>query len=174
MPTFDESGLRLTLPEGAWFRFERMDGYNDLKPYAVSEMDFGWWHDPEQVFVLLEVKDYSVHEAQQDLRAKMIAKGRDCIVMLHAAWHGTSDIGRRLCAALPEPCRVPRRLQIRFVIKVGAGLPTELLTTYADHVQNAVRKYANLLGIRCGVAVLDHHKAIQKGLVSPIPPPPAG
>ena len=181
MPPFEESGLRVTLPEVGSFRFSACATYHRLSGRQVTEMDVGWWDEARQAIYLLEIKDYSRHEAKKDLRSNLIAKGRDCLVMLHASWRDVSDVGRALLRELPERCRTPQRLRLFFVLKDGdAGHAKELIPAIKDDLENHIKAYAELLGMgRLDVVLLDHVKAIEKGLpitviepLAPVPPPP--
>lgn len=66
----------------------------------------------------------------------------------------------------PERCRTPQKLRLFFVLKVGpGGLSREQLTPIKDGLQSHIKAYAELLGIRgLIVFLLDHEKAIEKGL----------
>jgi hypothetical protein len=59
MPIYEESGLRITLPNGENFRFQDFPSYKKLNGKNLSEMDFGWWDATKNTLFLLEVKDYS-------------------------------------------------------------------------------------------------------------------
>ncbi len=166
MPPFEESGLRVTLPEEGSFRFSECPTYQRISGRNVSEMDVGWWEEKWQAIVLLEIKDYSTQLPRKDLMSSLLAKGRDCLVMLHAVWHGVSAIGKTLGADLPERCRQPQRLVLYFVLKVGTGMTAkELLVNIKESLENHVNAYAEVLGMRrITVILLDHEKAIAKGL----------
>ncbi|MEO5727999.1 MAG: hypothetical protein ABI134_09775, partial [Byssovorax sp.] len=61
MPTFPpESGLLVSLPDGAWFRFQDCATYRRLNGRSLKEMDFGYWHEMHRCIVLLELKDYFI------------------------------------------------------------------------------------------------------------------
>ena len=92
MPPFEESGLRVTPPEGCSFRFEDCTTYRRLSGQRVSEMDVGWWDEAHQVIRLLELKDYSVRPPSGVLLPGLVAKGRDCLVMLHRSEEHTSEL----------------------------------------------------------------------------------
>jgi hypothetical protein len=59
MPIYEESGLRIELPDGDSFRFQDCSGYKSLSGKNLSEMDFGWWDSAKNILWLLDVKDYS-------------------------------------------------------------------------------------------------------------------
>jgi hypothetical protein len=174
MPIFEESGLRVALPAEGSFRFADIAAYRRVSGQAVSEMDVGWL-DRDRL-ILLELKDYSEHESRQDLRAKLVAKGRDSLVMLHAVWRDLGDFARALGSELPPGCRAPQKLLLVFVLKTGAaGVPGMGLRSLKEDVQSHISAYAEILGVRSLIVLLlDHHKAIEKGLVSLVEPPPAG
>jgi hypothetical protein len=166
VPSFDESGLRVTLPEGCSFRLEDCRAYQRLGGRQVSEMDFGWWDDGRQAIQLLELKDYSTRTPSFELLPKLVAKGRDCLVMLHAVWQSLSDTARALGAELPERCRAPQKLRLFFVVKTGTGgLSRVDILPLKDSLESHIKAYAELLGVRgLIVFLLDHDKAIEKGL----------
>jgi hypothetical protein len=59
MPIFQESGLRITLPDGECFRFQDCPSYKTLNGKNFSEIDFCWWDSTKNTLWLLELKDYS-------------------------------------------------------------------------------------------------------------------
>lgn len=161
----EESGFRIIVPRDASFRFADSTAYRQLGGRRVSEMDVGYWDEAHQWISLLEVKDFSVHEPLKALLPKLVAKGRDSLVMLHAVWHDLSDIARALRGDLPDPCRSPKKVRLLFVLRVGAGFSREQLLPIKDDVEHQIKAYAELLGFsRIIVAVMDHEKAVEKGL----------
>jgi hypothetical protein len=172
MEPFVESGLCFTPPGPHCFRFADCAAYKQISGRRVSEMDVGYWDERHRILVLLELKDYSTHEVKRDLRANLLQKGRDCLVMLHAAWAELGDRARSLRQHLPEQARTRQKLHLYFVLKIGEnGMPKELLGPQKDELRNQINAYADLLGMgRLEVLVIDHHKAIEKGLPLSLPP----
>lgn len=86
----NESGLRVELPDGtAFFRLGECRAFDLVRHGRMHEMDVGWWDEPAQATFLVEIKDYSVRKPSREILGNLIAKGRDCLVMLHAAWCGS-------------------------------------------------------------------------------------
>jgi hypothetical protein len=166
MPSFEESGLRVALPDEGSFRLSACRTYQGISGRRVSEMDFGWWDEAKQSISLLEIKDYSTRQPARDLLSHLVPKGRDWLVMLHAVWRDASDLARALREDLPEHCRTPQKLRLFFVLKVApGGLPREHLPAINSALADHIQAYAELLGIRgLVVLLLDHEKAIEKGL----------
>jgi hypothetical protein len=165
MEPFEESGLRFTPPGPICFRFADCSTYRRLSGQAVSEMDICWWDAAKELLVLLELKDYSVHTTSRELVPKLVAKGRDCLVMLHAAWNELGDLAKNLRIELPQGCREKRVVRLYFMLKVGDGLTREALAPMKDKLEADIKAYAALLGIwPLRVFLLDHHTAIRHHL----------
>ena len=166
MEPFEESGLRFTPPSSACFRFADCETYRRMNGRQLSEMDVGYWDEPHQAIVLLELKDYASREPARALVPKLVAKGRDCLVMLHAVWTELGDTARDLRHEMPEAFHMQQKLRLFFVLKAGAeGISKEALTPMRGQLENAIKAYAELLGIRSLVVLLlDHEGAIRRGL----------
>lgn len=166
MEPFNESGLRFTPPTQVCFRFSDGPTYKRLCGRAISEMDVCWWDEAKQTLFLLELKDYSAREPARELLPKLVAKGRDCLVMLNAACGEGSDAARQLRSELPEACGRRQKLRFFFVLKVGSeGLTREALNPMKDKLENDIKAYAELLGFGAVVVLLlDHATAIAKKL----------
>lgn len=163
MPSFEESGLIITLPEGAWFRFADQPTYKRLCNKSLKEMDFGCYTGAKGCLELFELKDYSEQpELPRHLVDNLVSKGRDSLLMLHAAWSGRGE-GRTLGAQLPNACRNESKLRLYFVIK----LERTQMTAFAairDMVRPRVQVYADVLGLAATVNTLDHVSAMRRQL----------
>jgi hypothetical protein len=168
MLVFEESGFRVELPEDTGFRFADLRSYRALAGRSISEMDFGWIHAEAGALCLMEVKDYSEREPPSHLLPKLIAKGRDCLLLLQAAWSELSGVGRDLRSDLPAPCRDRRRVRLFFVLKRDPALPppeARLMQTMQDKLKAAVGGYADILGAQLSLLrLMDQERAIQMRL----------
>ena len=165
MPTFPpESGLIVSMPDGVWFRFEDCATYRRLNGRSLKEMDFGYWDEAYRCIFLLELKDYHVspRTIPTNLVSELVAKGRDALVMMHAAWQRKGE-GGALFAELPEECRREARLELRFVLKLR-NEEVSRLGTLQDSIRLPMLVYAELLGIAANVRILDHEGAIARKL----------
>lgn len=165
MPTFPpESGLIVSLPDGAWFRFQDCATYRRLNGRSLKEMDFGYWHEVHHCIFLLELKDYfiSPRTLPTDLVSELVDKGRHALLMMHAAWQGKGE-GGALAAELPEGCRRETPLQLKFVLKLRREEVPQL-GTLQSAIRLPVLVYADLLGLTASVQILDHERAIARGL----------
>jgi hypothetical protein len=152
------------LPDGAWFRFEDCATYRRLNGRSLKEMDFSYWDEAHQCIKLLELKDYYAppRAIPTELVSELTAKGRHALLMMHAAWHGKGE-GATLCTELPEVCRRAVPLQLKFVLKIRKEEVANL-GKLQDAIRLPVLVYAELLGLIASVQVLDHARAIKKGL----------
>lgn len=123
MDPFEESGLRFLPPTEACFRFSGFRSYQRLSGRQLSEMDVGYWDEGRRSIILIELKDYATREPSRELIPKLVAKGRDCLLILHAAWSELSDAARAIASELPEVCRQRQRVRMFFVLKVGGIKP---------------------------------------------------
>lgn len=173
MPVFEESGLLVTLPGETAFRFCDLSTFKSLSGRQISEMDYAWRHDEKSALCLMEVKDYSAEgrELPKHLLAKLVAKGRDCLVLLRAAWSELSASGRALREELPALCREELPVRLFFVVKGDpVVLKKEGFPFMQDHLRACIEGYAELLGVRAPLVLLiDHEKAVRMGLVSIAP-----
>jgi hypothetical protein len=134
MAVYEESGLRLDLPDGAHFRWAATASYRPLSGQSLKEMDFAWIHAGK--LILLEVKDYTQTSATLSptdfLPAgapqpnpwrfdELVNKITDSLLMLLAGWSPT-PWGQSLAAELPTPARTPMPL----ILAVGLDMPAHL------------------------------------------------
>ncbi len=138
MAVFEESGLRLTVPDGHWFRFADMAAYRALSGRHLSEMDVGWWdHSAAGTLWVVEIKDYSGLPATEQLPTHLLerltSKATDVLLLLSAAWLNTNR-GQQLRVALPVACRsvplAPKRLRLVFVLRVHAPMGPDLQRSF--------------------------------------------
>ncbi|MEO5728284.1 MAG: hypothetical protein ABI134_16700, partial [Byssovorax sp.] len=121
------------------------------------------------------LKDYfiSPRTIPTDLVSELVAKGRHSLLMMHAAWQRKGE-GSALSAELPEQCRREANLQLKFVLKLRKE-EVSRLGTLQDAIRLPVLVYADLLGLTASVQILDHERAIARGLPladAPLPGPP--
>lgn len=169
MAIYDESGLRLDLPDGLHFRFADLPGYQALKGYRLKEMDFAWLGDG-QLF-LLEVRSYA--QVTQTLTGTdfvpvkgqpapfryeaLIDKVSDSLLMLLAAWSGSAS-GQAIREGLPEGAK--NRLPLKLVIAVD--LPARLtihLQGLRDSLNARLRGRMALADVR-SVVLIDYARLL--------------
>jgi hypothetical protein len=60
MPGFTESNITLNFPDANFFRFATCEGYTALSGNHFKEMDACWFDAKENLFWLIELKDFSL------------------------------------------------------------------------------------------------------------------
>ena len=159
-----ESGFVFSPPNAEWFRFADCPTYQKLCGAGISEMDFAYWDAPRDRLVLLEVKDYTGREAPSHLVNSLIAKGRDCLIMLQSVWHRGAGTGASLCREVPERFRLHSRLHLIFVLKVDDQTRMKPLNEMRDQLTWSIRAYTALLGLEGNATLMDQEKAFSLGL----------
>lgn len=176
MAIYEESGLRLDLPDEAHFRLAATTSYRPLSGQFLKEMDFAWVHEGR--LVLLEVKDFT--ETTATLAGpdfvpvkgqpspwrfdELIGKITDTLMMLLAGW-SDNDWGKGLCAELPVAARKP----IKLVLAVGLDLPVELrvyLSALRIALNARLKGRLQLAGVEA-VALMDYDTLISRPTFSP-------
>jgi hypothetical protein len=162
----EESGFVFTPPHEAWFRFADCGTYRTrLSGQGIKEMDFAYWDAPRERLAVLEVEDYSGLEMKDHRVERLVAKGKDVLVMLHSAWRGApAGLGASLGREIPERLRVPSRVQLVFVLKVDGGTRMMARSKMRDKIRRAIRAYAALLDLDGDAALMDQHQAFELGL----------
>jgi hypothetical protein len=176
MATYDESGLRLALPDDKHFRFATLASYIPLSGQHLKEMDFAWLHDNK--LVLLELKDYTTttealsgHDLVPQKGAAnprrfddLVTKITDSLLMLVAAWSGTAW-GKAVQKELPAELRKP----VKLVLAVGLDLPTSLrvhMPGLRIALNDRVRGRLKLVDVE-SVALLDYDTLLARPTFSP-------
>lgn len=175
MAIYNESGLRLDLPDGQHFRFVDLPAYKPLSGQHLKEMDFAWIAGGK--LFLLEVRSYAqitetligadfipVKGQPTPYRYQaLIDKVTDSLLMMLAAWAGT-DCGREIRTALPATTK--SRLPLKLVIAVE--LPAHLavhLPGLRDSLNERLRGRIALADVR-SVALLDYSRLLAHPLFS--------
>jgi hypothetical protein len=170
MPIYEESGLRIALPDGDSFRFQDCSGYKSLSGQNLSEMDFGWWESAKNILWLLDVKDYS-HLTKKEkmpeyLLENLISKAADSLLILSAVWSGTAK-GQEICLDLPPSCRTfpraPKRLKLVFVLKLTKHHRKTDLGPLKTRLSARLKGRIALFDIT-NVTLADHETALKMGL----------
>jgi hypothetical protein len=176
MAAYQESGLRFDLPANAHFRFADTNSYKPLSGLSLKEMDFAWLHDGR--LILLEVKDFNASKAvladtdfvpvkgQSDPWRfdALVRKVTDSLMMLQAAWAGTSW-GKNLAGELPPAARAPLDL----VLAVGLDMPAHLkvhLPALRIALNARLQGRLRLVGVK-SVALADYDILIAQPEFSP-------
>jgi hypothetical protein len=176
MAIYEESGLRLELPDGEHFRFADLPAYQALCGQHLKEMDFAWIIEPH--LVLLEVRDYRRlvetlagddflprRRAEPPRRFQaLIDKVTDTLLMLLAAWAGTAS-GQALRRQLPEAARHPKPLHLIVAIELPATLTTHL-GPLRDALNQQLRGRIALADVS-RVTLLDYDRLVTHPLFSP-------
>lgn len=179
MPVETASELFISLPDASWFRFERTRTYGRLRGDALKDMDFGYFDEAAGHLVLVELSSYGKAAAppvSRLLLQEMIAKARDALLMLQAAWRG-HGAGKDLALELPQACRRESRVRLCFVIKLTpehrVTLTPVAMSNIAGRLRAAVVAAAGLLGLRVVVELFDQRSVLGRLPVTESPPAPA-
>jgi len=165
MPVYEESGLLVTLPDGASFRIQDLQTYIHLSGRKLREMDYCWFDIDSNSINLLEVKDYSNHGFQvDDLTTVLQEKTIDTLFLLCATWLNTTK-GAEIRVDIPDNFKDysrSKRIRIFHIIKANRNnLP--LLHTIKDRLNQLLSGKLTLLNIP-RVILTDHNTAIRIGL----------
>ncbi len=171
MPSYEESGLKITLPEGECFRFQDCASYKPLKGKKLSEIDFGWWDSAKNTLHLLEVKDYSTLPAlerlPEHLLDKLINKVTDTLMLLASAWVGSLQ-GQQICSDLPVSCQKfpfkPQKIKIVIVLKISDDTKIkEELSVLKVRLKDKMKGRLKLFDIE-HITLVDHEVALKMPL----------
>ncbi|MEH2336432.1 hypothetical protein [Nostoc sp.] len=168
MPIYEESGLRITLPDEHSFRLQDCSSYVNLKGNNLSEMDFGWWDSTNDTLSLLEIKDYShltpLERLPDHLLEKLINKVTDSVMILASVWSGTLQ-GQNFYRELPVSCQVfpthPKKIKVFFIFKISDEIKIKQeLTDIRDKLKNKMLGRLMLFDIT-NLVLVDHETAIK-------------
>ncbi len=170
MPIFEESGLRITLPDGESFRFQDCPSYKTLNGKNLSEIDFGWWDSAKQTFWLLEIKDYShltpAERLPNYLLEKLTNKVTDSLLILSSIWSGSLQ-GQEIRAELPTFCHTfpiqPSKIKIVFVLKISNPHLKLELSPLKTRLRDKLGGRLQVFDIT-HVTLVDHETAIKMSL----------
>jgi hypothetical protein len=93
MPGFTESNITLEFPDDLYFRLEKCPAYQKLSGYAFKEMDVCWLDERQNLYWLLELKDFTKAETNdhpESLRKRtdnLIKKSIDTLNLFTAYKH---------------------------------------------------------------------------------------
>jgi len=173
MTIYQESGLRLTLPEGKHFRFQDCQAYKSLSGQNLKEMDFGWWQEDKNILWLFELKDYAnltLNECLPNhLLDNLITKAMDSLLMLAACWAKTGK-GREFLSCLPSPVQNfpmhPEQLKLKlfFILKIDVNMFKDEIDALKYELNNRLRGRIALFNIK-HVSLVDHLTVINHNLL---------
>ena len=165
-----EPGFDITLPDDNGFRFQQKNTYQKLQ--HIKEMDFGWYHEADDVLYLVELKDWKdarlledrdpnyTKEQLEALRTRirnskikdLIGKSLGTAAMLSSILLDRST-GKRLLRDLKQDCTVLDKLSTSTKLKFySIANWQETDTTYiqnlADTYQSRFKSYADLFQVK--------------------------
>jgi len=174
-----ESGLYFDPPHDRCFRLDQCEhGKRLFQELGLQEMDFAWWHEPDQAMHLLEVKDYSLPRASfnpDHYANECVQKATDCLRLLASIWYGL-PYGDRARDCVPEEWHSlpagPLRLRLFFVAKVPEPTgerPTKDpfgLDGLEARARNKMRARLELFQVSKATTLflMDHRTATRRGL----------
>jgi hypothetical protein len=180
MAVYEESALRVDLPDGSHFRFADLATYRGLSGQNLKEMDYAWLESGDgSGLVLLEIRSYA--QVTETLTTRDFAKGArrfealvdkvtDSLLMLGAAWAATRT-GHDLSKELPEAARAPCPLRVILAVELPSALATHL-GPLRDALNHRLRGRLQLFDVRAA-ALLDYARlqALFPTMVAPISKP---
>lgn len=66
MSGFKESGISLDFPTNSWFRFQDCNAFKHLSGNHFKEMDVCWLDRTDNTFYLIELKDYTETDPEEE------------------------------------------------------------------------------------------------------------
>ena len=162
MSIFTESNITLNFPDDNFFRFAQCPGYRELSKDHFKEMDACWYDTDNNLYWLIELKDFSLAALNTDTIEKrswdMVKKAVDSMCMFLSSKH-IYPLATKL-----NPClsSVPDSLtQFRFVTIVHCDtLQKPDIQLLNEKFRNKFKPYATLFGIT-NYAVIEHSRAIE-------------
>jgi len=168
----EESGFRVALDSSTGFRLADLTPYRQLSGLYLKEMDVGWWDTGSQRIFLLELKgsaiwnkfDAAKDAAHDHLVATLRDKATDALLLLAAAWIGTS-CGAELQALLPQSVQAyPGDGKIKLIFLVDTPQSRKpLLSAVKDELNRKAAGRSRLFGIR-HITIVDFNLAVKMGL----------
>ncbi|MDP8207033.1 MAG: hypothetical protein P9L92_10250 [Candidatus Electryonea clarkiae] len=160
MTDFEESGMKITLPDNDCFRFEDITALSNIRNKGLKDMDFGWWDNSKNVLFLLEVKETSDPSSYE---TAIVEKVVDTLLTLSASWIPTLR-GKSIARELPSSCQSflnpPHKLQIVIIFKIQRT-NIQGLHTLQDSVRNKLEGKVKLFDmVRNSVKLMDISTAI--------------
>lgn len=170
--TLVESGFEVTLDRNTSFRLADFDPYRKLSGLSLKEMDLGWWDDSATRVVFLELKgselwdafDSSKDEAHNHLVTNLRDKATDVLMLLAAAWIGTTR-GKQVKKLLPKDARkYPGDGKIKLVFLVDTPASRKpLLSAIKDELNRKAAGRSRLFGVE-HLTLVDFDVAVKMGL----------
>lgn len=163
MPEFIESNIALNFPDANFFRFATCDGYRTLSGNYFKEMDVCWFDAGENLFWLIELKDFSkaslnTLETIEEKSWNIAKKATDSLCMILSSKHAY-PYSANINPCLPS---VPNdSTQFKFVTiihcEIGQKANVQLIN---EKFKSKFRPYAELFGIN-HYSVVEHSTAIR-------------
>lgn len=152
MPSITESNITLEFSDERFFRLESCPGYRKLSGYYFKEMDICWYDHAQQIYWLIELKDYSYGNldstASIDKKAMdLVKKSVDTVSMFMAMRH-QYPYATQLLPCIPDGTIPPDvRLKLLSIIRCeNSQRPDIQLLNNA--YRNRFKPYAELFNIR--------------------------
>lgn len=163
MPGFTESNITLNFPDTNFFRFETCSGYISLKGNHFKEMDACWYNTVENLYWLIELKDFSlanltIPETIEKRSWDIVKKATDSLCMFLSSKH-TYPYSANLNPCFPF---IPNNTtQFKFVTVIHCDTNQKAdIQLINERFKSKFKPYADLFGIR-HYAVIEHSTAMQ-------------
>lgn len=163
MPGFVESKITLEFPDTNFFRLADCYGYTTLSGSFFKEMDACWYDSQEDIFWLIELKDYSLGtiESKESIDNKswaLVKKAVDSLCMVLSVLHKYPS-SKNLTPCFPI---IPTdKTSLKFVSIVHCkDIQKPDVQNLNNQFRAKFKPYASLFGIS-HYAVMEHSSAIK-------------
>lgn len=148
MSGFTESGITLDFPTDKWFRFEKSDFYSPISGNHFKEMDACWLDNENNIFYLIELKDYTSANLSQNVEKRVSdlwKKSVDSLQMINSALQQTTK-GCTLSEEIGFEIESHYTYKYLSIIKIDPVQKT-YLSFMKDKYKNLFKSYATLFGV---------------------------
>nr|WP_321356675.1 hypothetical protein [uncultured Draconibacterium sp.] len=158
---FTESNITLDFPDNKWFRFEDKSAYQQLSGFSFKEMDACWYDEANQTFYLIELKDFTSGNIENQENAtgrvhNLLKKSIDSLQMV-LAHQLTTDIGNELEQNMGYT--IPTNTQLVFIsiIDINQSQRSDL-GFIRDTYKNKFKAYEKLFNLKSSVISYENAK----------------
>lgn len=152
MSSITESNITLDFPDERFFRLESCPGYRKLSGYHFKEMDVCWYDHAQQLYWLIELKDYSLGnlDSSSSIEKKamdLVKKSVDTVSMFLAMQH-QYPYAAHLLPCVPDG-NIPSdiRLKLLSIIRCESSQRPDV-QLLNNAYRNRFKPYAELFNIR--------------------------
>jgi hypothetical protein len=163
MPGFTESSITLNFPDANFFRFEQCAGFKQLSAHHFKEMDACWYDTTDDVYWLIELKDFSLANLAitQNIESRawnLVKKAVDSLSMFLNSKHGYA-YASNLNTCFPVTPSLTTQFKFITVVHCDVSQKADI-QLLNDAFRQRFKPYAELFGI-AHYAVIEHSSAVK-------------